>query len=453
MNEKIINWLKLEDYQSLDSRLLHIILRLAPLTGLLVTAIYMIAGMEPKILVFPILIYSLLSFVVYLLNENLSNSTLKYLSIGLLYSLIASIWYINLGITNQDYYLFGIGMFLSILLFRNSHLKIFVFNTFLVVSLTYFHQYGMLGNEISESLAFEFESIRFNYFIINMVILIVSYVLAQSINIENVNGIKNRNLLIKQNSELEGKNRELHKLNETQRRLLAVISHDVKNPMDSLSGVVGLVKQNLLNKEELSEIFEQLDSRIRSTSQNVENILNWAKSQSDGIEINPQDFNLKNATITALEFVQPAFNRKKIKVKLDCSKKLEAFGDENAYMTVMRNLISNAYKFTPVGGEINIDCNVVDNMLRISVSDSGIGMPEEKVHNLFKISDSQQGTEGEKGTGLGLLLVNEYTKANNGSIMARSKEGEGSTFIFTIPRSKNFVEDENNIKSSKIMVL
>ena len=170
----------------------------------------------------------------------------------------------------------------------------------------------------------------------------------------------------------------------------------------------------------------------------LDNLLNWARTQTNRIKYDPVPLDMESLIKDTLEVYQFRFEKKQISFKIANKTKAKAFADIDMVQSILRNLISNATKFTQQKGTITITIEQDGNEIRTSITDTGIGISKEVYNNLFNLdkSSSQEGTEGEKGSGIGLILTNEFIGLNGGTLSIRSKEGEGSTFSFTLPISK-----------------
>ena len=165
------------------------------------------------------------------------------------------------------------------------------------------------------------------------------------------------------------------------------------------------------------------------------NLLDWSRIQTGCLIINRKVFNLENAINNTIALLEHQANRKKIKIRTKNIENKFVFVDENMITTVIRNLISNAIKFSYNQSEILISCEIVDNLIKVGVKDKGIGISKENIKRLFKIKEqfTEMGTSREKGTGLGLILCEEFIEKNKGAIWVESIKGTGSTFYFTVP--------------------
>ncbi len=251
---------------------------------------------------------------------------------------------------------------------------------------------------------------------------------------------RSREIIKEQNEALTQSNEKLKELNNTKDKFFSIIAHDLKNPLGSFKGLA-----EVLYKEYDSFSYEEARDAIRmmySASDRVyallENLLEWARVQTGKIACHPERFNLRRIAEDSLIIVSAASAKKNIVLDDRVDPELQVYADPNIITAVVRNLISNAIKFTPNGGKIIVDANVRGGLCTVGILDTGVGMNEETLAGLFKIESnrSNPGTENEKGTGLGLILSREFVALNKGEIWAESKPGEGSSFYFTIPCSE-----------------
>ncbi|MBF0099645.1 MAG: hybrid sensor histidine kinase/response regulator [Desulfobacterales bacterium] len=230
----------------------------------------------------------------------------------------------------------------------------------------------------------------------------------------------------------------LEKTNATKDKLFSIIAHDLRSPMNHLFQIIDLIRYRTLNKDKEDYYLKQCETSIKHTMVLLDNLLNWAKSQQNQMVYTPQPIDIVKIVYDSIAQLSDMANDKTISLKSDLKTSILAYADPNMIITVMRNLIQNAIKFTHTSGTITISANKRDTDIEISVADTGIGMSQECINNLFKINMDRrfikQGTENEKGTGIGLLLCKEFVEKNNGSIWVESQEGKGSTFRFTIPK-------------------
>jgi PAS domain S-box-containing protein len=227
----------------------------------------------------------------------------------------------------------------------------------------------------------------------------------------------------------------LKELNSTKDKLFSIIAHDLRSPFDNIIGLTELILDNSINYEESKKYIKILNTNAKNTLILLDNLLNWAKSQTGQLSYKPEKLLLSNVIkeIIALNILHA--DNKSIAINYSPSEEIIVFADENMLRTVLRNLISNAIKFTNINGTINILTTLKGNFAEVTISDNGIGMNENKRKLLFKIISNQttKGTANENGSGLGLVLCKEFVQKNKGKIVVESKEGKGSTFKFTLP--------------------
>jgi len=246
--------------------------------------------------------------------------------------------------------------------------------------------------------------------------------------------------VLERTMELENVNKELKELNLSKDKFLSVISHDLRNPLTSLL----LSSKNLnSNIERLEEgDIKKLAHIIYRTSNKILDQLNelvdWAKKQREKTEFNPERIHLLKGITESLELLKPSAIQKSIKFDNDVPHDLYVQADPLMLRSILQNIVTNAIKFTPQGGGVvSVSASQEDSMVAISVRDSGVGMSKEVREMLSGSSTglSLAGTEQEKGTGLGLLLVKDFVAQHGGTIDIDSEMGKGTRFIFTMPLS------------------
>lgn len=241
--------------------------------------------------------------------------------------------------------------------------------------------------------------------------------------------------LADQNKRLEEANEELAKLNTLKDRLLSIVSHDIRAPLNSLKSLLPLLLNKNISDNELQEIVGNLNHQVDQLNNFLENLLRWTKNHYDQIRPNPDHLLLQNLVRETIDLLSPLAYRKHVHIHCDVPENIIVYADVEMIKLVLRNLVSNAIKFCTAGDSIYIKAEVEPGAVRVSVRDTGCGMNEENLRRLFILpSLSVKGTKDEIGTGLGLALCREFVEKLNGKIQATSKEGEGSCFEFTVPR-------------------
>ncbi|WP_421919988.1 ATP-binding protein [Marinifilum sp.] len=242
--------------------------------------------------------------------------------------------------------------------------------------------------------------------------------------------------LTRQKVMIERQRKELESLNATKDKFFSIIAHDLKNPFASLIGASDFLvnDSNDLSQEQLANFHKIINQSARRGYRLLENLLEWARMQTGDISFKPKQIDLWNLVNEVVNLLTGSAEQKEISLSANIQEDLSANVDENMLNAVVRNLISNAIKFTPRGGEIVISSRILNQFIEITVADNGIGMPQEKIQKLFRIDEkvTQNGTENETGTGLGLILCKEFVERHGGKIKVVSEAGKGSRFIFTI---------------------
>jgi PAS domain S-box len=229
----------------------------------------------------------------------------------------------------------------------------------------------------------------------------------------------------------------LLKLNQTKDRLFSIIGHDLRGPLGNIRSLSYMMNDTMREKlsSDVLRITQILENSSEQALKLLENLLVWAKSQTGGIQFNPQAFTLNKLVNETLEVLLSSATQKQISFENKIPADLMIYADYQMISLVIRNLVSNAIKFTHRNGTISIACDISDNQITIRVSDSGIGIPKDIMDQLFSLNKStrRNGTDKEFGSGLGLILCKEFIDAHQGKIGVESSSENGSVFFFTIP--------------------
>jgi len=249
---------------------------------------------------------------------------------------------------------------------------------------------------------------------------------------------------IKLNRILEGKNKliekseqELRLLNASKNKFFSIIAHDLKNPLHTILGYSYLMHKDYdrFKSDERRKFASDIYHSTNNIFRLLQNLLEWSRSQTGNLNFSPAVVDYQRILDNSLSVLRSLADQKNIIIKTGNDPELKLFADPLMIETVMRNLINNAIKFTPEGGQIEVSAKEVDGQILISVSDTGIGISEEETQNLFRIDSKikRKGTNNEDGSGLGLILCHEFVNKHNGQIWVESTLGKGSEFIFNIP--------------------
>ncbi|HYX08038.1 MAG TPA: PAS domain-containing sensor histidine kinase [Bacteroidales bacterium] len=234
-------------------------------------------------------------------------------------------------------------------------------------------------------------------------------------------------------------NSELHRLNATKDKFFSIIAHDLKNPFSAITSLSEILIRDFKGMPEEEKL--KLMKLVKVSSENayslLENLLHWARSQTGRISFNPQPVDLKEIIEHNIEFLKISSDRKNIKLINKLKKCYPVYADKNMINLIVRNLMSNAIKFTQTNGKITISCVANEEYVQLDIADTGVGISKDDIGKLFRIDEhmSYNGTSGETGTGLGLIICKEFISKNKGEIFVKSKPEKGSTFSITIPIS------------------
>jgi signal transduction histidine kinase len=239
---------------------------------------------------------------------------------------------------------------------------------------------------------------------------------------------------------------ELELANNTKNKLFSIIAHDLRSPFNSILGLTNLLNDKRSNYSETDK--KSIVVKLKESSENafnlLENLLAWSMSQSEGIKVKPEKIDLYEIVSEQIYVLENIAITKNINIENQIEPGTFADADRNMITTVIRNLLNNALKFTQSGGVIILTAIENNDKIEVSFTDNGVGIPPNFLKDLFNSCEthSTKGTANEKGTGLGLMVCKEFIEINGGEIWVESKEGNGSTFTFTLPEC---VESEKMI--------
>lgn len=248
-----------------------------------------------------------------------------------------------------------------------------------------------------------------------------------------------RDLIASQNEKLKKQNNELQELNKTKDKFFSIIAHDLKSPFNSLINLTFLLKERNDKLEDdrkkvlLGAVY-QSSTRIYNL---LENLLLWSRSQTGRMSYKPELIKINKIIEESISLLQETAQNKNIGIRTQIVPNLIVNADKNMVSIVVNNLLSNAIKFTHPNGEVVISIKkekTDKRKIRLSITDNGVGISQKNIKKIFRIGEnfSTEGTQNEKGTGLGLVLCKEFVEKNNGNIWVKSVENEGTTFYFTL---------------------
>lgn len=226
-------------------------------------------------------------------------------------------------------------------------------------------------------------------------------------------------------------------LNTIKDKLFSIIGHDLKGPLNNILGFSELIDQNFNNfsEQEIQQYIKYIYKSAVTVTDLLENLLTWSRSQRNILNISPQNIALYFTVEKCfVQLIQNAF-QKEIELKNEVPPETLVLADEEMLSTVIRNLTSNAIKFTKRNGRISVNAQSTPEEVIIQIKDTGVGIEARKMAHLFRPDENHTtpGTEGEKGTGLGLIICKDFMERNNGKIWVESEPGNGTTFFLSLP--------------------
>lgn len=275
-------------------------------------------------------------------------------------------------------------------------------------------------------------------FLTLLTILIVLLVKARRRNQINISKLKKSEESLKIKSiELDDYNKKLIELNELKNKLLSLLAHDLRSPLVGVLSTISLLKEDELNESEREFLMEELYNSVHNNLNGLDNLVKWARSQMEGLSVKPDPFEAEVLCLELKNELKTVFQNKGVQllVKGDLTAIIEA--DKEMVKSALRNLLTNALKFSPKGKNVTLSIQATEDEVEFLVSDEGAGIPEERQKQIFhKPITSSSGTSGEKGSGIGLLLVKEFITLNGGEVSFVTEQNKGTTFKVSLPRNK-----------------
>lgn len=262
------------------------------------------------------------------------------------------------------------------------------------------------------------------------VVYIIIRFIRRSYDIERQVAIEKTLAVETSKEQILAQNEQLEKSNSEKNKLMSIISHDLRSPLINIQNYLRLLNESQVDDANRPMLEKALMQSTNGAVQMLSNFLQWSKSQMDGVSANLAALNLASVLQSTLEMETVNANKKSIALNSNIPPALMVFADADMLQLVVRNLISNAIKFTPIGGQINISAEQLANECQITISDNGNGIPLDKQEKIFSIkAESTYGTNNEKGIGLGLMLCKEFIEHQGGRIEFKSETGQGSSFF------------------------
>lgn len=240
------------------------------------------------------------------------------------------------------------------------------------------------------------------------------------------------------NAQLEKSKENLKSINANKDKFFSIIAHDLKSPFTAFLGTTSMLYEDYdeFNDGERKELINSINSTAKNIYGLLDNLLDWAQIQTGKLEFSITDINISELVNSIIELLKPLAYSKRIIIENEISEFTEVSCDPNIFSTIIRNLFSNAIKFTPENGKITLRDEFVGNRYKFSISDTGIGLTKDEITDILRNGNHKTslGTNKEKGTGLGLMLTKELVEKHNGQLSIKSKKGKGSTFEIIIPQ-------------------
>ena len=293
-------------------------------------------------------------------------------------------------------------------------------------------------NEIQNSLLKKESQLR-NYLttIIVLIFIITGIIISRYyLKIRLNNKLKDKiNTLEEANNRLKESEESLQKMNATKDKFFGIIAHDLKNPFNALMGFSEMLAENLeeLTEKEITHYVEVINNSAKNLYRLLENLLLWSASQTGNIGYAPEKFDLRVLAQKELSLLKTPIQKRGINILNKIAPGIVVYADMELISRVFSNLLDNAIKFSHEGGTVTLSAVALKKYAEISIADSGVGMSEEEIQNLFKLDNGFGESSESRGTGLGLILCKHYIERNSGFIDVISTKNKGTTFIFSIP--------------------
>lgn len=419
------------------------------------------------------LIYNL--YLGYLIKKGKNVYFLRYFSVSIdivilsVHIYINSVYFSDIAVsTTASIFIYPVLMFLSVLRYDKKLILYATFLSILVFNLNYYLRLASIDPNLiaqvisSDPMGHTYKSAYFlilGIFFLQVPDMVSRYIGSQrkillkkneselSLAIEkkekeilkgNLGELNELNLELKlRNQKIKDQNRQLNELGQTKDKLLSFISHDLRNSFSTMTSIIETFSDEYekLEPEDIQAAMQILSRHSKNNYQLFENLLHWARSQNEELPVNKEMLSLSEIIAKQKIKYSDMLLKKKLELKISTGNDLKAYTDRRMINSILGNILSNAIKFTSQGGHIDIDGVSGENSTMVKISDSGIGIPVERLESLFEIGgvESTKGTNGESGSGFGLILCKEMISKCGGKIDVKSQPGKGSTFSIMIP--------------------
>ncbi|MEN2282570.1 tetratricopeptide repeat-containing sensor histidine kinase [Algoriphagus sp. SE2] len=299
---------------------------------------------------------------------------------------------------------------------------------------------------------------RLNNWIIGIAIVLIFglmlwlNILNRNINKYNIYLLEQKAKIKDQNKDLEAKSLQLAKINETKNKLFSILGHDLKGPVGQVKSVMDLLIKGMLSRDEFDQLVKVLNKDIDTVYFTLNNTLKWSIAQMEGFKIKKNVFNLTKVVESTITLIDSQLIDKNISVINSMPDTVNVYADSDLMEVVIRNILNNSVKFSKRNENIEISVSSQNHFVKWCVLDHGVGMNQDQINEIlaidYTITNSQQGTEMEKGSGLGLQLCKEFIRMNGGDIFIESTLGKGTKICVTIPE-KDLSHELNSIRDKE----
>jgi two-component system, sensor histidine kinase and response regulator len=401
--------------QSDFTRGIWMIMCLPPLTSAIVLVLNHLQKYQASLLTY-FLLYPFLTCVVYINGIN-AGTALHFILFGVL-----SVFFIK----DLGYMLFMIGLsmvsyFILAVVLKDNIYELSAANNFLyllnhAVAIVFIY-YGLYLVK-KENNSYQYKILRKN----------------RILHVQNIEIREQKELITEKANQLEISRAELAALNALKNRLFSVVSHDLKSPLYALRNVFQNISHYDIPPEEVKNMIPELYKDLNYTLCLMENLLEWSKNQMQSDSVRPEEINVAELVSSVVKLLRLQAEAKQVYIESRIEEPVFVYADKDMINLVLRNLISNAIKFTPHNGKIEVGINDLSSFAEIYVQDSGVGISREALKKINECSFfTTRGTASESGTGLGLILVRDFLTRNGGQMHIESEPGIGSVFSFTLP--------------------
>lgn len=286
------------------------------------------------------------------------------------------------------------------------------------------------------------------------VLVVRMYILNKSVRSSNTDLLVQQRKIEEQNQELESQSEQLKEMNDTKNKLFSILGHDLRGPIAQVKSVVDMFLAGHLEKEEFDELLHVLNKDIDSVNFTLNNTLKWSMSQMEGFHVNPARFDLREVVENSLQLLQPSFKEKRLTIFNHMETKVEVFADQDLIEVVVRNILNNAAKFSNFEDSVTIFSERDEQWVYWCVQDQGVGMSEEQISLIlsdsYSLTRSRQGTNREKGSGLGLQLTKEFIRKSGGKLSIESHPGHGTKIWVRLPSIESSLNGEAAIGKEEL---